>query len=53
MDMAPYNHTVVDGAQITEEGVMQLMPLDQHEAPGQLQDLLHPGGRGGYADWGQ
>jgi hypothetical protein len=34
-------------------GVMQLVPEAQH-APGSLfQDVLHPGGSGGFAQWGR
>ncbi|MDX8354532.1 DUF637 domain-containing protein [Cognatiyoonia sp. IB215182] len=36
----------------TEPGQMQLVPFDQHTAPGPVQETLHPGGSGGYADWG-
>jgi RHS repeat-associated protein len=36
-----------------EPGVMQLVPRSQH-APGSIfQDVLHPGGQGGYSIWGQ
>jgi RHS repeat-associated protein len=36
-----------------EAGVMQLVPRSQH-APGSIfQDVLHPGGQGGYSIWGQ
>lgn len=35
-----------------DEGVMQLVPRVQHRAPGRLQELLHPGGRGGFSTWG-
>lgn len=33
-------------------GVMQLVPRAQHMVPGPIQNSLHPGGRGGYANWG-
>ncbi|WP_249979059.1 HNH endonuclease, partial [Vreelandella olivaria] len=33
-------------------GQMQLVPRDQHAAPGPVQDSLHPGGSGGYSNWG-
>ena len=36
----------------TEPGVMQLVPRIQHTAPGDLQQLFHPGGFGGYSIWG-
>jgi len=38
----------------TEPGQMQLVPRDQHIAPGPVQDSLHPGPNrgGGFADWG-
>lgn len=36
-----------------DPGVMQLVPRAQHQAPGNLQRLFHPGGAGGYARWGQ
>ena len=35
-----------------DEGVMELVPRIQHQAPGPIQDLLHPGGVGGYSQWG-
>lgn len=35
-----------------EEGVMQLVPRIQHQAPGLLQQLFHPGGVGGFSIWG-
>ena len=35
-----------------DEGVMQLVPRIQHEAPGNLQKLFHPGGVGGFSIWG-
>ena len=31
---------------------MQLVPRDQHTAPGPVQDSWHPGGSGGYSKWG-
>jgi hypothetical protein len=37
----------------TDEGVMELVPRVQHQAPGPIQDLLHPGGVGGYSIWGR
>ena len=37
----------------SEPGVMQLVPRVQHQAPGNIQNLLHEGGRGGYAIWGK
>ncbi|SJN59482.1 Putative deoxyribonuclease RhsC [Vibrio ruber DSM 16370] len=33
-------------------GVMQLVPLSQHQAPGIVQESLHPGGKGGMYYWG-
>lgn len=38
----------------TEPGQMQLVPRDQHIAPGPVQGSLHPGQNsgGGFADWG-
>jgi hypothetical protein len=36
-----------------EPGVMQLVPRIQHQAPGRLQGLFHPGGNGGYSIWGK
>ncbi|MEI7265053.1 RHS repeat-associated core domain-containing protein, partial [Pectobacterium carotovorum] len=33
-------------------GVMQLVPLSQHQAPGVVQETLHPGGKGGMYNWG-
>jgi RHS repeat-associated protein len=35
-----------------EEGIMQLVPTRQHQAP-ELRELFHPGGKGGYAIWGE
>lgn len=35
-----------------DEGWMELVPRLQHQAPGDIQDLLHPGGVGGYWKWG-
>jgi hypothetical protein len=34
-------------------GVMQLVPESQHTPGSIFQDLLHPGGRGGFAQWGR
>lgn len=34
------------------EGVLQLMPRDQHRAPGPVQQSLHPDQRGGMQNWG-
>ncbi|NML35503.1 RHS repeat-associated core domain-containing protein [Paraburkholderia antibiotica] len=34
------------------KGVMQLVPLSQHQAPGPVQAILHPGGQGGMQNWG-
>ncbi|WP_407639063.1 HNH endonuclease [Actinacidiphila yeochonensis] len=34
------------------DGLMQLVPRIQHEAPGNLQNLFHPGGVGGFSIWG-
>ncbi|MGQ7249540.1 RHS repeat-associated core domain-containing protein [Halomonas sp. V046] len=34
------------------EGVMQLVPRAQHQAKGSVQEVLHPGGRGGMENWG-
>lgn len=31
---------------------MQLVPYEQHVAPGPIQGSLHPGGKGGMAIWG-
>ncbi len=36
----------------TRPGTMQLVPRDQHIAPGPVQQSLHPGGKGGMAIWG-
>jgi len=36
-----------------EPGVMQLVPRIQHTVPGNLQQLFHPGGVGGYSIWGK
>ncbi len=36
-----------------DEGAMELVPSIQHTAPGRLQQLLHPSGRGGYSRWGR
>ncbi|RZP74423.1 hypothetical protein D8T51_17095 [Vibrio vulnificus] len=33
-------------------GVMELVPLSQHQAPGVVQESLHPGGKGGMYNWG-
>ncbi|MCT8241618.1 hypothetical protein NBG88_05480 [Proteus mirabilis] len=30
---------------------MQLVPIKQHQAPGVVQDFLHPGGKGGMSNW--
>ena len=35
-----------------DDGLMQLVPRIQHEAPGNLQNLFHPGGVGGFSIWG-
>jgi len=35
-----------------EPGVMQLVPRAQHGPGSIFQDVLHPGGSGGYARWG-
>ena len=37
----------------TDTGVMELVPTVQHTAPGNLQQILHPGGQGGMATWGK
>ena len=34
------------------EGVLQLVPRNQHQAKGPIQQILHPGGRGGMENWG-
>ncbi len=36
----------------SQPGVMQLVPIKQHQAPGVVQDFLHPGGKGGMSNWG-
>ena len=35
-----------------DEGAMDLVPRDQHRAPGPVQDSLHPNQRGGMELWG-
>jgi hypothetical protein len=35
-----------------DDGLMQLVPRIQHEAHGDLQNVFHPGGVGGYSIWG-
>lgn len=35
-----------------DEGWMELVPRLQHQASGDIQDLLHPGDVGGYRKWG-
>ncbi|XVJ98481.1 HNH endonuclease (plasmid) [Burkholderia vietnamiensis] len=34
------------------KGVLQLVPMSQHQAPGPVQAVLHPGGQGGKQNWG-
>lgn len=34
------------------EGVLQLVPRNQHQAKGPIQKILHPEGRGGMENWG-
>nr|WP_306465619.1 RHS repeat-associated core domain-containing protein [Corallococcus exiguus] len=34
------------------KGVMQLLPLKQHQAAGPVQHVLHPGQKGGMENWG-
>lgn len=34
------------------KGVLQLVPMSQHRAPGPVQAVLHPGGKGGMENWG-
>jgi len=36
----------------TAPGQMQLVPRSHHQAPGPVQDSLHPGGTGGFSGWG-
>jgi hypothetical protein len=36
-----------------EPGVMQLVPRQQHDQGSIFQDILHPGGEGGYSKWGK
>jgi hypothetical protein len=36
-----------------QPGRMQLVPLRQHELGSAFQPLLHPGGRGDFAEWGK
>ncbi|HKI00989.1 MAG TPA: Ig-like domain-containing protein [Thermoanaerobaculia bacterium] len=36
----------------TEEGVVELVPRDEHSGPGSQQEALHPDGRGGMENWG-
>jgi len=36
----------------SREGALQLVPRQQHRAPGPVQGSLHPGGRGGMENWG-
>jgi hypothetical protein len=38
--------------QADRPGGMQLVPTEQHQAAGPVQQSLHPGGRGGRANWG-
>ncbi|QYN18941.1 HNH endonuclease [Amycolatopsis sp. DSM 110486] len=35
-----------------DDGLMQLVPRIQHESSGNLQNLFHPGGVGGFSIWG-
>ncbi|MDP4147489.1 MAG: hypothetical protein Q8936_23975, partial [Bacillota bacterium] len=34
------------------EGVLQLIPREQHQAKGLIQSIFHPNGRGGMQNWG-
>jgi A nuclease of the HNH/ENDO VII superfamily with conserved WHH len=34
------------------EGVLQLVPFEEHSAAGPVQKSLHPEGKGGRANWG-
>lgn len=34
-------------------GVMQLVPMSQHSPSSKFQYVLHPNGKGGYANWGR
>lgn len=34
------------------EGILQLIPTEQHVAPGKIQSVLHPDGKGGMSNWG-
>ena len=36
-----------------QPGQMQLVPREHHTAPGPVQENLHPGGTGGYSQWGK
>jgi hypothetical protein len=36
-----------------EPGVMQLVPREQHKPGSIFQDVLHPGGKGGFFKWGK
>jgi len=36
----------------TREGVLQLVPFEQHTAPGPIQRSFHPNGDGGMENWG-
>ena len=38
---------------VDRPGVMQLVPEVQHNSGSIFQPVLHPGGSGGYADWGK
>jgi len=36
-----------------ETGKLELLPIDHHTSSGPVQGTLHPGGKGGYSDWGK
>ena len=36
----------------TRKGILQLIPIEQHTAKGNIQSILHPQGKGGMENWG-
>ncbi|RJG25499.1 hypothetical protein DQX05_05200 [Paenibacillus thiaminolyticus] len=36
----------------SREGILQLVPYDQHTAKGKIQGIFHPDGKGGMENWG-
>ena len=48
----PPTSTVTWHHHASREGILQLIPTEQHRASGKIQSILHPNGKGGMKYWG-